>query len=54
MQKRHLTRLARPGQTQPVYVHKIVADHWLERRRIERVESKMADEAEFIQSLRQI
>lgn len=47
-------RLARPGQTQPVYVHRIVADFWLEHKRIQRVESKMTDEAEFIASLRQI
>ena len=47
-------RLARPGQTQPVYVHRLVADFWLERHRIQRVESKMADEADFIQTLRRI
>jgi len=47
-------RIARSGQTKPVFSHRIVADHWLERRRIERVESKMAEEAEFIESLRRI
>ena len=47
-------RIARSGQTRPVHSHRILADHWLERRRIERVESKMAEEAEFIQSLKRV
>lgn len=47
-------RIARPGQTAPVYIHRILADHWLERRRLIRVEGKMADEADFISTLRTI
>ena len=47
-------RIARSGQTKPVYSHRIMADHWLEQRRVQRVEEKMAGEAEFIQSLRRI
>ena len=47
-------RLARPGQTDPVYVHRILADHWYEHRRVERVERKMADEADFIATLRTV
>lgn len=47
-------RIARSGQPLPVYSHRILADHWLERRRVERVESKMADEADFISTLRRI
>lgn len=47
-------RIARPGQTLPVYIHRILADHWLERRRLTRVEQKMADEAEFIATLRRL
>lgn len=47
-------RIARSGQTRPVYSHRILASHWLERRRIERVESKMAEEADFISTLRRI
>lgn len=47
-------RIARSGQTKPVFSHRILADHWLERKRVERVESKMAEEAEFIQTLRRI
>jgi SNF2 family DNA or RNA helicase len=47
-------RIARSGQMRPVYSHRIVADHWLERRRIERVERKMVEEAEFISTLRRI
>jgi superfamily II DNA or RNA helicase len=47
-------RIARSGQTKPVYSHRIVADHWLERKRIQRVEQKMVEEAEFIQTLRRI
>ena len=47
-------RIARPGQKHPVYVHRIVADHWLERLRISRVETKMAEEAAFMASLRRV
>lgn len=47
-------RIARSGQTKPVYSHRIVANHWLEQRRIARVESKRAEEAEFISTLRRI
>jgi len=47
-------RIARSGQTKPVFSHRIVAEHWLEQRRIERVESKMAEEARFIETLRRI
>lgn len=47
-------RIARSGQTKPVYSHRIMADHWLEQRRVQRVEEKMAGEAEFIQSLKRI
>jgi SNF2 family DNA or RNA helicase len=47
-------RLARPGQTQPVYIHRILADHWLERKRVARVERKIAEEAMFISALRRI
>jgi superfamily II DNA or RNA helicase len=47
-----LRRIARPGQQRPVYVHRIVADHFLERRRIERVERKMAEQNDFIATLR--
>lgn len=47
-------RIARSGQTKPVYSHRIVADHWLEQKRIERVERKMVEEAEFIATLRRI
>jgi SNF2 family DNA or RNA helicase len=47
-------RIARSGQTRPVYSHRIMADHPLERLRVKRVESKMVEEAEFIQTLRRI
>jgi hypothetical protein len=47
-------RIARSGQEKPVFSHRIVADHWLEYRRIARVESKMAEEAEFISTLKQL
>ena len=47
-------RIARSGQTKPVYSHRIVADHWLEQKRIARVEAKMVEEAEFISTLRRI
>jgi SNF2 family DNA or RNA helicase len=49
-----LRRIARPGQQKPVFIHRIMADHFLERRRVARVEQKMADQNEFIASLRMI
>lgn len=47
-------RIARSGQTRPVYSHRILADHWLEKRRVKRVERKIAEEAAFIETLRRI
>lgn len=47
-------RLARPGQKEPVYVHRIMSDHWLERKRVARVEEKISDEVAFMQKLRTI
>jgi superfamily II DNA or RNA helicase len=47
-----LRRIARPGQTKPVFSHRIVADHWLEQKRIERVERKIREEQDFIATLR--
>jgi len=47
-------RIARPGQTLPVYIHRIVADHWVDRLKVSRVETAMVGEAEFIASLRRI
>lgn len=47
-------RIARPGQKNPVYIHRILADHFIERLRVNRVETKLAEEAEFIASLRSL
>lgn len=47
-------RIARSGQTKPVYSHRILADHWLEHRRVRRVETKQVEEAEFISTLKRI
>ena len=44
-------RIARPGQKLPVYVHQVLADHWLERVRVDRVTQKLAEEAAFIGGL---
>jgi superfamily II DNA or RNA helicase len=49
-----IRRIARPGQTKPVFNHRILADHWLEQRRIERVEQKLAAETDFIATLRTV
>jgi SNF2 family DNA or RNA helicase len=49
-----LRRIARPGQTKPVFSHRIVADHWLEQKRIERVERKIKEEQDFIATLRTV
>lgn len=47
-------RLARPGQTLPVYSHRIRARHWLEDMRVNRVEGKIGDEKLFMEGLTQI
>lgn len=47
-------RLARPGQTKPVFVHRLLADHPYEQLRVRRVESKIDAEQEFISQLRRI
>lgn len=47
-------RLARPGQTRPVFVHRLLADHPYEQLRLRRVESKIDAEQEFIADLRSI
>ena len=47
-------RLARPGQTRPVFVHRLLSDHPYERLRLQRVESKIDSEQEFISQLRRI
>lgn len=49
-----IKRIARPGQKSPVFSHRILADHWIEHRRVARVEAKMADETDFITTLRTI
>lgn len=43
-----LARVARPGQKNPVYSHRIVADHWLERRRIERLRQRVDSEEALV------
>lgn len=47
-------RLARPGQTKPVFVHRMLADHPYEQLRLRRVEEKIDAEKEFISDLRRI
>jgi len=47
-------RLARPGQALPVYVHRILADHPLERLRLERVETRVREDKEFIRQMRRV
>ena len=47
-------RLARPGQTKPVFVHRLLADHPYEHLRLQRVERKIDSEQEFISDLRRI
>ena len=47
-------RLARPGQRNPVFVHRMLADHPYERLRLRRVEEKIDAEQEFIANLREI
>ena len=49
-----IKRLARPGQTLPVFVHRLLADHPYERLRVQRVERKIDLENDFISHLRGI
>lgn len=46
-----LARIARPGQQNPVYSHRIVADHWIERRRIERLRQRVENEEALVSKL---
>ena len=47
-------RIARPGQKYPVYTHRILADHWVERLKVSRTETAMEGEKDFIASLRRV
>lgn len=47
-------RIARSGQTKPVFVHRLLADHPYEHLRVRRVESKIDAEQDFIADLRSI
>lgn len=47
-------RLARPGQTKPVFVHRMLSDHPYEQLRLRRVEEKIDAQQDFIDSLKEI
>ena len=47
-------RLARPGQNEPVYSHRLLIDSWFEDRRVARVEHKLQEQDEFMQALRRL
>ena len=47
-------RLARPGQTRPVFVHRMLSDHPYEQLRLRRVEEKIDAEQDFITDIRRI
>lgn len=49
-----IKRLARSGQKLPVFSHRIRARHWLEDMRISRVEHKIKEEIDFINSLERV
>jgi hypothetical protein len=49
-----IKRIARSGQTRPVFVHHMLADHAYERLRMERVLGKIEDEADFINDIGRI
>lgn len=44
-------RIARPGQTGDVYVHRIVFDHWLEQVRLARLKAALAEQQAEIERL---
>lgn len=47
-------RIARSGQTKPVFVHRLLADHPYEHLRVQRVETKIDAEQDFIADMRSI
>jgi hypothetical protein len=47
-------RIARPGQLHPVYIHRIISDHWVDRLKVSRVEAAIQGEKDFIAQLRKI
>lgn len=47
-------RIARSGQTKPVFVYRLLADHPYEHIRVRRVEGKINEEQDFITELRSI
>lgn len=47
-------RLARPGQAAPVWSHRIRARHWLDDLKINRVEHKLKEQADFIDQMRKV
>lgn len=49
-----IKRIARSGQTLPVFVHRLITDHPYEHIRIRRVEGKINMEQDFVEELRQI
>jgi SNF2 family DNA or RNA helicase len=46
-----IKRLARPGQTAPVYSHRLLIDHRLEHVRVRKVDNLVAAQQRFISSL---
>jgi SNF2 family DNA or RNA helicase len=46
-----IKRLARPGQTAPVYSHRLLIDHYLEHVRVRKVDNLIAAQQYFISSL---
>lgn len=46
-----IKRLARPGQTAPVYSHRLLIDHYLEHVRVRKVDNLVAAQQHFISSL---
>jgi len=49
-----IRRIARSGQTRPVFIHHLLADHAYERLRMARVADKRTDEADFINDIGRI
>lgn len=47
-------RLARPGQEDPVFVHRLLTDHPYEQIRLRRVETKIDEEHDFVANIRSI
>lgn len=47
-----IKRISRPGQTRPVFIHRMIAEQTVDIVKIARCEGKLEDESEFVETLK--